>query len=940
MTAVQRRPRWQLATSLALTATLLLVGVLSGGVRGIREPIAMLPVLGAVGILVVAVLADAAEARRVRDLLRSPVGLALSGFAVCYLLSALGGLRPTNNLGTSAAMLLGLGFALTTAWWARDAARRRTLVVLFVLGSIGATTPALFQGGQVDVAYGGAVVSNRASGSFVDPNELGVYSAIALVAAITLAGMGRARGRTRALALVAVASASGGLVLSYSRGSWVAFAAGLAVMVTLAPLRRVVFWLVPAGAASVTAAWAAGFPLPVATAAERLSTLMSGGSKNPDDYRPQIWHEAWTHGWDHPWFGYGPGAFRSLSADPDVSALWSKPVRHAHSGLLNTFVENGLPAALLAATASVALLVMLLRRVNQVGPMQARLTTGTLAVLVVAGVHLTTDYALRNLAVMTTVWFWVGLGWGQVVPARERDEGLAREPAPPAVPLPAPAPRTSRLAPSLGGAALSGLGAAVSAGTNLLLVVVVARGLGVAATGVFSVCLAVGLFSLAISKWGLDTAVIHVVPRLGGLGGFGQLRSLVLTTVTRTAVLGVAIALALQGSAPWLADRLLSDTGGELAPALVAVAWSVPAAAPSLVLLSVLRARQSLRPLVVWDQVAKPVLRLVVVAGAIALGGDVVVAVWAWALVQWVVLAGSLWEARAVLAHGGRPMSLTLRRQLGRYSRQRWASSILEMAGMHVGILVIAVLGTATQAGQLSVATRVASAGLLALQAARLALAPQISAALARQDRRAAERLHLVSTSWVVLVAGPAYVVLGLGAPDVMAWFGAELRSSWPLLSVLAAAGLVSVVAGNVQTVLLMSGRSGAYLAVAVASVAVNATVALALVAPLGVLGVALGAATATVLENLVIAWLVTRHVGVRAFGAPVTTSLRLVAVFLVVFLAGSRLVPGLPGVVVAAVVGGGLLVELAWRSRTAFRAPEHDVPLPGPAPRPIGVLA
>jgi O-antigen/teichoic acid export membrane protein len=212
--------------------------------------------------------------------------------------------------------------------------------------------------------------------------------------------------------------------------------------------------------------------------------------------------------------------------------------------------------------------------------------------------------------------------------------------------------------------------------------------------------------------------------------------------------------------------------------------------------------------------------------------------------------------------------------------------------------------------------------------------------ALARQDRRAAERLHLVSTSWVVLVAGPAYVVLGLGAPDVMAWFGAELRSSWPLLSVLAAAGLVSVVAGNVQTVLLMSGRSGAYLAVAVASVAVNATVALALVAPLGVLGVALGAATATVLENLVIAWLVTRHVGVRAFGAPVTTSLRLVAVFLVVFLAGSRLVPGLPGVVVAAVVGGGLLVELAWRSRTAFRAPEHDVPLPGPAPRPIGVLA
>jgi O-antigen/teichoic acid export membrane protein len=147
------------------------------------------------------------------------------------------------------------------------------------------------------------------------------------------------------------------------------------------------------------------------------------------------------------------------------------------------------------------------------------------------------------------------------------------------------------------------------------------------------------------------------------------------------------------------------------------------------------------------------------------------------------------------------------------------------------------------------------------------------------------------------------------------------------VLSVLAAAGLVSVVAGNVQTVLLMSGRAGAYLAVSVASVSINALVAFSLVHSAGVLGVALGSGAATVLENLVIAWLVTRYVGVRAFGAPVTTALRAVAAYVAVFLLTTLLVPGLVGVVLAAVVAGVAHVELTWRSRPAFRPPEHDAP-------------
>ena len=379
--------------------------------------------------------------------------------------------------------------------------------------------------------------------------------------------------------------------------------------------------------------------------------------------------------------GCGPGTTRGSATAPARSAASrrTRTPRRCGRGRCVTPTaasstpssRTACPAALLASAAAILLCLALLtiartRVTGRLQVLETRLATGTLGVLVVAATHLTTDYALRNLAVMITVWFWVGLAWGQAVPGapaapEELEEPEAVEPVvrPVRRPVPAAVRRPARLAPSAGSAALSGVGAMVSAGANLLLLVVVARGLGVAATGVFSVCVAAGLVCLA------DLEV--------GPGHRGHPRRPAARRPRRLQPAPLARGLhGAAGSRCWAwhwpscstARRRGWPTSCSPTPAAtsrrlsVAVAWSVPAAAPSLVLLSVLRARQSLRPLVVWDQVTKPVLRLVAVAGVVVLGGDVVTAVWAWALVQWVVLAGSLWEAR-IAPRPGWPADVT-----------------------------------------------------------------------------------------------------------------------------------------------------------------------------------------------------------------------------------------------------------------------------------------
>jgi O-antigen/teichoic acid export membrane protein len=410
-------------------------------------------------------------------------------------------------------------------------------------------------------------------------------------------------------------------------------------------------------------------------------------------------------------------------------------------------------------------------------------------------------------------------------------------------------------------------------------VAIVARALGPAAAGVFGVCVALAAIVTQAGKLGCDTALVHALPRWSRDAALRDDRErLLVGCLAVVAGLGV-----LAGVAAWLAADPIAAVFLHTVPhatavdAVRATALGLPPAAVTAVALAGTRGLGTVRPLVLNDQVAKPLLRLLGVVGVLLAGGGVVgvLAVWsavAWLLLPWALLA----LARRVqhAPHGWtRPLDAGQRRGFVRYCVLRWCSASVEVVGFNAGLLVVSVLLGAAEAGLYAVALRLVTAGYLTLQAVRLAVAPQLSSALTEASPRRAEHLHQTSSAWVVLSAWPLYLVLIGLAPQVLSLFGPGFVDGAGVLGILAIGGLVSVAAGNIQTVLLMGGLAGSYLGVALASVVAHVAAVATLVPLFGVEGAAVGFVVAALVENGLAMLVVARRLGVRPVGTPVVAA-------------------------------------------------------------------
>jgi O-antigen/teichoic acid export membrane protein len=471
------------------------------------------------------------------------------------------------------------------------------------------------------------------------------------------------------------------------------------------------------------------------------------------------------------------------------------------------------------------------------------------------------------------------------------------------------------------GALGTGAGGVVVGAAGFALTAVVALGLGIAGAGVFGVCMALSMVLTQVGKLGYDTALVHLLPRLHLYGGADQTRPLIRRATRVTVTVGVVLTLlGLVASAP-LADALLSGAPrAQAVDAIRAMLVGLPTAAVSAVQLAAARGLGDVRSLVVVDQLVKPIGRLVVVAAVIAAGGGVVPAIMAWSMWQWVTTGGATWALRR-LTRGlapDAPLDHELARDLGAFVRPRSVSASLETVGANVGLLIVGAFATIEAAGVYSVASRLVLAGVLPLQAVRLVVAAPLSKHLSTGDTRAATQLHQTSSAWVVLAGWPFFIVMALWPGTVMSLFGSDFSTGGTVAAILALGGLASVAAGNVQTVLLMSGRSGSYLGVAAASLVVNAGFGLALVHQWGGPGVAIAGAAAVVFENATIAWLVYRGERVSSGGSVVYTAMLLCVVAWGVPAAAVRLLGGtsVTALVVTCAGSTALFAVLCWLCR------------------------
>lgn len=479
------------------------------------------------------------------------------------------------------------------------------------------------------------------------------------------------------------------------------------------------------------------------------------------------------------------------------------------------------------------------------------------------------------------------------------------------------------------GGAFALVGTASAAVMGFVLTLVVTRGLSQTAAGEFFTTTALYLVLLAFVAFGVAAGVVRFVPRFLVHERGADIPRLLVVAIVPVAVAAVVFSVALWVAAPTLSTRF-SDGSDATTSAFRILALFLLPGVLEVVAVESTRAFGDVTSYVSIQQFSVPLARPVLVGIAIAVGApiSVIVAAWAVPLVIALVLAVVV-LARAMrrtlvpaLEKSSAPVGYrALAREYWAFTFPRGLGSTIDIVLTWLDVLLVAAMVSSAQAAIYAAASRFITTGTLALQAMRLAAAPEISAAMAADDKKRASDLYRVTTQLVILASWPLYLLLAVFAPGILLLFGPGYDEGAPALAVLSIAMLVPLAAGNVGSVLLLGGKSTWVLLDKVVVLIANVGLNLLLIPRFGILGAAMAWAVSIVVDNVLAVLQVHRGLRVSSRGPGMVHAMVLSAAVFggVGVLVRILLGPTLLGLVVAVVVAGALYLPLVRRSRKAL---------------------
>ncbi|WP_143553748.1 polysaccharide biosynthesis C-terminal domain-containing protein [Serinicoccus sp. CNJ-927] len=466
------------------------------------------------------------------------------------------------------------------------------------------------------------------------------------------------------------------------------------------------------------------------------------------------------------------------------------------------------------------------------------------------------------------------------------------------------------------------IGSLTSAAMGLLLVVVLGRVLGASDAGIVFQGIAAFTIAMSVARFGLDTTAVWLLPRLRSEDA-SFLRAAVVGILWPTVVLGLI------GWGMLYATSLLLDAA-DLGGALRAMAWALPFAGVTMVGLAATRALGGVRPFVLVQSIgipsARPALALLVTAA----GGASAAVAASWVLplaisapIVLLVLAHQLVRHAGPRSAGStwRPTRVLTRRIFG-YALPRAVATVLEQAMTWLDVLLVGLLAGPAAAGIYGAATRFTQAGLIMSTSLRIVVAPMFSRHLGSGELPAVRHLYTTTTKWIIAVSVPIYLGLALFGGTVISLLGAEFREGGLALGVLAGGMVLVLSAGNIQSVLLMSGHSSLAALNKFCAVLVTVGLLLLLLPEWGIVGAAAAWVVGMGLDTGLAAWQVHRRVGVQPWGGGVLKVLALTLWSFGLPALGARLLGGdeLGTTVVGVLLGSLCLALTAWRLAALFQ--------------------
>jgi O-antigen/teichoic acid export membrane protein len=480
------------------------------------------------------------------------------------------------------------------------------------------------------------------------------------------------------------------------------------------------------------------------------------------------------------------------------------------------------------------------------------------------------------------------------------------------------------------------LGAAVSMASTLGLTIAVTRTLPTDDAGVFFAVTSLFLLATAVGQLGTNTGLVYFLSRIRSLGISGAVPTVFRTAIRPVLVVALVMAAALFVFAPDVSAVINAQHVERSISYLRVTSLFIPLAALENVTLAGTRGMGTMRPNVVTEQILRPGLQFVLVGlSVLLLDGRGLSLAWAFAYLPAAVLAYGYWRRVVAKAAARPPVGLDLlpthapeppgRPEFWRFTAPRAAASVAQMAMQRLDIVLVAALAGAVPAAVYTAATRFLVVGQTGQRAISLAVQPRIGEALAVNDVPLAKELYRVSTSWLMLVTWPTYLIFVFFGQQLLVLFGRDYSAGRDVVLLLSIVMLFATGCGMVDMVLNMAGRTSWNVMNVGLSLGVQMGVDVWLIPDHGILGAAIGWAAGIVLANLVPLLQIGLTYGLHPFGRTtlVTTTVTVTCFGIVPAAVTLVLGQGWWSLVVSLAVGGAAYAAALWRFREVLHLTE-----------------
>jgi O-antigen/teichoic acid export membrane protein len=400
-------------------------------------------------------------------------------------------------------------------------------------------------------------------------------------------------------------------------------------------------------------------------------------------------------------------------------------------------------------------------------------------------------------------------------------------------------------------------------------------------------------------------------------------------------------------------------TVGAVAAALRALAFMVPFAAMLDVFLGASRGYRNMRPTVMVDRIGRSVAQLAGMVVAVAAGSAALLApLWALPYVPAVViayfwlrrirhdparrsdtldvppeLAALMALASPIIRAGGRGRRVASRleerrlananpRGFWQFTAPRAVASLVSIILQRLDIVLVAIMRGPGEAAVYTAATRFLVAGQFGSMAIARAAQPRVTELFAVGDLRATNSVYQATTAWLILLTWPLYLLTIAYGPQVLALFGRSYNAGATVMVILGLTMLLATACGQVDMMLITSGRSSWSLANGLLQVVVNVGLDLLLIPRYGITGAAIGWSVAITLGNILPLGQISAAIRLHPFGRGAIVALLLSSVSFGLVPWGVRSVLGHGTRALVAGIALGCMVQAIglWRFRGVLR--------------------